>query len=61
MSTSFVATIKIEKVNKTEARGTTPPQRDVVEATNLVIKASSFTRLQEKVQAHVSILEEEDL
>jgi len=65
-SVSFTAHLKIEKVNKKQNadRGSASHgavSRDVVETLNLTIKASTFTRLQEKIAAHVSILEEDDV
>lgn len=63
---SYVANLKIEKVKKrvNQDRGSSTQGatiRDTVETLNLTIKASSLTRLQEKVSAHVSMLDEEDL
>lgn len=63
-SISYTAHLKIEKIKKTDNSrnsGNPPVTRDIVETLNLTIKASTFTRLQEKVAAHVSILEEEDV
>lgn len=62
MSTHYVANIKIDKVEKTDPRSVSGEvKRDVVETVNITIKAETFSRLQEKIAAHVSIMDEEDL
>lgn len=63
---SYVANIKVEKVVKSTNRdhGSASHgavRRDVVETINLTIKASSINTLKEKVAAHISLLDEEDL
>lgn len=60
-STHYVANIKIDKVAKSGDMRTGDTKRDIVETVNITIKAESFTRLQEKVAAHISIMDEEDL
>ena len=66
MSTHYVATIKVEKVERTENRDHGSAlkgqvKRDIVEVTHLTIKSSSLDGLQEKVAAHINLLDEEDL
>lgn len=59
MSNNFVATIKVEKVEQTGTGSSL--KRCVTESLNITVKASSLSTLKEKVAAHVSLLDEEDL
>ena len=63
---SFVATIKVEKVKKAvnqdrQSASHGAIKRDVVETLNLTVRASSLSTLKEKVSAHISMLDEEDV
>lgn len=62
---SYVANIKVEKILRAtpdpRAGSSSAVKRDVVETVNLTIKSASLTTLKEKVAAHVSLLDEEDL
>lgn len=65
-SVSYVANIKVEKVLRKEnqdrhSASSGSISRDVIETINLTIKSGSLTTLKEKIAAHVSILDEEDL
>lgn len=65
MSMHYVANVKVEKVMKTEASGgplTGKQQsREVTETLNLTFKSNSLDGLKGKIQAHVNLLDEEDL
>lgn len=58
---AYVAHVKVERVTKQPSSGNQPPKRDIVETLNLTIKAASLSTLKEKIAAHTSLLDEEDL
>lgn len=63
-SEHYVAHLKVEKVVRrvtTDRANQGTTSRDVVETVNLTVKAQSLTGLKEKISAHVSLLDEEDL
>lgn len=66
MSEHFVATIKVEKIVKREdGRVLTGTQsgsrREVAEGLHVTVKASTLESLKSKVNAHMAIMDEEDI
>lgn len=55
----YVANIKVEKVDETGTGSNA--KRCVSESLNITVKAGSLNTLKEKVAAHVSLLDEDDL
>lgn len=59
MSVHYVASLKIEKVDKDQRPlGQNGPKRDTTEVTQMVIKGDTLESLIRKLGAHIAIIEE---
>lgn len=59
MTTHYVASIKIEKIELSESRSSSGEKRRVGEVTRLIVKASSLEDLKRRITQHTTLIEDD--